>query len=1068
MATLQLAIQTTKVKSGATEFVNATVQVKGAARDAAGQVGLLNNQLESSGTIMGAVARVAGTLFAGFLGVQGVKEAIKTFAEFEQTMAQLKGVLEATSQQMQVMKQASLSMGASSRSSANDAAQGLLILSKAGFNAKESVQAMPHVLALAAAHQLKLGEAADYTSNLLHQFGIDAGSTQRIVDVLSTTANKSQSDVRDLAEAMKYAGPIAGALGVSVEEAAAAAGVLSDRGIKGSLAGTNLRAIMVDLINPTAKARQTLESMGLTIRDVDVRTVGFTGALQNLAKAGAGPADIARIFGVMQVSGATALIQHTKRVRELTEANKDSAGSTQRLVDIMQNTLQGRFMELVNIVGVAIIQLGDSGLGKSLKDLIIWITDGVRVLTGFEDKVIGSHAAAKRASDALKVLGAVLGALIAIKAATMFASLTVNILNSLTATKGLVSSMGVFLGVLVAAAAFDFGMHLHDEFKIVQLVALETVTTLSKGWEYVKYGWKVMVASMVVAWDWVVGAIQVAFGAMVEAIGDGYERLGKLVANIPGMGDWGKDIQEGAKEMQKWGEKIRETAFVVDTVAVKSFDNLSTVLSRLLPQLKDFNDPEANRAVGHLKNVFAGKTGEKIPVDQLVELNKEVETILNVIERDRSAQAQLAARRIREEWVKGLSASGNLPFSVYKGLAGSQLDAGLAEADAVKQARLKEIEVEFQGKDRKGNDYKPGEHLAAAVDPLLAQIKEWLSIGQQLPPMLQDTEDATNGAAKATEEYTERVRDLTIMDEAAHERVVKMIDDLNAEADALTRSQREKSVLVKVNQFAAVAEEAYGKATERTKRAIEDYTDAMNKLEDAKADKKFSERIRQVQAEREGLMLSNKERRVAVEVTKFQADAEEAYGRGSAKAAEQTAIFRGELEKLVESEELRKLADGIGDAFGQAFTDMIFGAKSAREAMEDLTKSIIQMVFQQMVAKQTSSWISGGIMGAFGGGSAKGNVFMGGNIIPFAKGGIIGGPTTFTMTGGKTGLMGENGPEAIMPLSRGAGGKLGVEVSGHASKVMNTTVVIQANNPNEFRGSERQIGSKMKMMMQRL
>jgi len=1065
MATLQLAIQTTKVRQGASEFINATVQVKGAARSVASELGVLNNTMGSTGTIMGAVARTAGTLFAGFAGLQGLREAIKTFAEFEQTLASLQGVTSATATEMQNLKTTALTMGASSRSSANQAAEGLLILSKAGFSSKQAIESLPGVLALATAHQLDLGQASDYTANILNQFGLKTDQTNRVVDILSTTANKSLADVRDLAEAMKYAGPAAGALGIDIEEAAAAAGVLSDRGIKASLAGTNLRGIMVDLVSPTAKARQTLESMGLSIRDVDVRTVGFTGAMKNLAKAGASVEDLAKIFGVMQVSGATALVQHTKRMEQLTEANRKSSGSTKELVDIMQDTLKGRFLELVNVIGVAIIKIGDSGLGKSMKDLLIVITDGVRLLTGFEDKIVGSREAAQRAANVFKILGAILAGMIALKAGTMFVGMAEGLMMSLKASTGLLGAMGSIWGVLVALAALDFGMYLHDEFKIVQQVALEVVTSLNKGWEYLKYGWKVMVAAMSSAWDWLMGFVKVAFGTTVEYLAKGYDQLGRLFENIPGLEDTGTAMRDGAKEMEAWGVQIKETAGIIDMFAIKSFGGLNNVLQKVVQEI---DDPEFKRATAHLKNVFGGKTGEKLPVEQLLELNKEVQYILTMIERDRSVQAQVAARRIREEWVKGLSASGAIPFSLRKAMAGGEMDAGLAEAEAVKQARLKEIEAEFQGKDRKGNSYEPGKHLAEQLQPLYEMIQNWMKLGEVAPAALAATEDATNGAAEATEEYQERVRDLTIMNEQAHERVLEMVKAVHDEADALQRSQREKNVMTKVTQFTALAEEAYGKETERTTQAIKDYTEAINRLEDAKADRKFKERIRQVQAEREGLMLSNKERRIAVEVARFQAEAEDAYGKGAAKAAEQTALFADELRQLAEAEELRQLADGIGDAFGQAFTDVIFGAKSAREAIEDLTKSIIQMVFQQLVAKQISSWISGGIMGAFGGGSAKGNLFMGGSIVPFAKGGIVAGPTTFPMSSGRTGLMGENGPEAIMPLSRGSSGKLGVEVSGHASKVLNATVIVQANNPNEFRGSERQMSAKLKAAMQRM
>jgi len=97
--------------------------------------------------------------------------------------------------------------------------------------------------------------------------------------------------------------------------------------------------------------------------------------------------------------------------------------------------------------------------------------------------------------------------------------------------------------------------------------------------------------------------------------------------------------------------------------------------------------------------------------------------------------------------------------------------------------------------------------------------------------------------------------------------------------------------------------------------------------------------------------------------------------------------------------------------------------------------------------------------------SANGNVFNNGSLVPFARGGIVGGPTVFPMTGGKTVLMGENGPEAIMPLSRGSSGKLGVEVTGHATRVTNVNMTVVAKDPNEFRESQPQLIRRMRRSM---
>lgn len=944
MATLQLAIQTARVQTGSAQFVTAVNQVRGAARVAATDLGNLDSKLNSTGNSMSAVAKIATTMFAGFLGIQGLKEAIRTFAEFEQTMASIQGVTSATATEMRNLKAAALDLGASSRSSANEAADGLLILSKAGFSTISAIEALPSVLALATAHQLDLGQASDYTANILNQFTLQTSETERVVDVLSTTANKSLADVRDLAEAMKYAGPAAGALGISVEEAAAAAGVLSDRGIKASLAGTNLRGMMLDLIAPTAKAKSALKSMDLDIRDVDIRLVGFTGALKNLAKAGASVEDIVKIFGVMQTSGAAALIQNTKRLDELTIANDNAAGSTKKLVDIMQDTLKGRFKEFTNILGVAIIQLGEAGLGLALKNMLVGLTDGIRLLTGFGDKLKGNRETAERVANAIKLIGTALAALAAAKAIEWTVGLAAGFGRALFSVTALNVQLAVMLGIMTAIVAVDFGTYLYEEFGAVRSFGNDVAAAFQTAVSEIEYYWDIMIV-----------------------------KLTKAAA--------------------------------------------------------DFINWLAKKLSGDINPLLAG--------------------VMNGLSPGSGSALMAAAKN---------------PLA-YDGVEDTK------RADAAREKRQQEIAAGYVGQqDRASLDFARSNRMTGDgyIERVGAGISGLMSSLQAQAKGMNEVAVATDTATQAGEAYKERTRDLTIFNEEAHEEVLILTANLNAEADALRLSQREKNALAKVNQFITIAEEAYGDETKRSIQAIRDYTDAVNKLEDAKADRKFNERIRQVVDERNALSLSSKERRIAIETAQFHAAAQDAYGRNSLKAAEQTAIFHDEVSKLADDEELRKLADNIGDAFGKAFEDMVFGAKSAREAVEELTKSIIKMIFQQLVSQQISNAVSGGIMNVFGSKSANGNVFMGGSVVPFANGGIVGGPTIFPMTGGKTGLMGENGPEAIMPLSRGPNGKLGVEVSGQGSKNIVVPVTVISNTPGEFRGSERQIANKLRAALQRI
>lgn len=132
------------------------------------------------------------------------------------------------------------------------------------------------------------------------------------------------------------------------------------------------------------------------------------------------------------------------------------------------------------------------------------------------------------------------------------------------------------------------------------------------------------------------------------------------------------------------------------------------------------------------------------------------------------------------------------------------------------------------------------------------------------------------------------------------------------------------------------------------------------------------------------------------------------------------------LRKLTKAEEERKsLSDSISGHIENAFMAMVDGSKSVEDAMKAMIRNIILDIYRQMVVKQFLSFF----------GFANGGVFKNGNVTAFADGGVVGSPTYFPMAGGKAGLMGEAGPEAIMPLKRGPNGKLGVVAEGGSGAV---------------------------------
>ncbi|WP_392338449.1 phage tail tape measure protein [Loktanella salsilacus] len=161
--------------------------------------------------------------------------------------------------------------------------------------------------------------------------------------------------------------------------------------------------------------------------------------------------------------------------------------------------------------------------------------------------------------------------------------------------------------------------------------------------------------------------------------------------------------------------------------------------------------------------------------------------------------------------------------------------------------------------------------------------------------------------------------------------------------------------------------------------------------------------------------------------------------------------------------DLGNLERGFAGGLRRAFDGLIFDGKSLSDTLSGVAKSMIDTAYAAAinpVMKQAGSLLSDGINAAVSGVMpfATGAPFAQGRVMPFAKGGVVSSPTTFGMRGG-TGLMGEAGPEAIMPLARGADGRLGVRGGGGSS--VNVTMHVTTPDAQSFQRSQAQIAAQM-------
>jgi len=202
----------------------------------------------------------------------------------------------------------------------------------------------------------------------------------------------------------------------------------------------------------------------------------------------------------------------------------------------------------------------------------------------------------------------------------------------------------------------------------------------------------------------------------------------------------------------------------------------------------------------------------------------------------------------------------------------------------------------------------------------------------------------------------------------------------------------------------------------------------------------------------------DKEYATLIKIESAQADVNKAVELGVIGAQRGSEVMSAYTKSLEDAKSpMLDLANTAAGAFSDAFMSIVDGTKSVKDAFGDMVKIVIKKAFEMAVINPIINAIFGGVGGfnklpAFGSNQANGGAWSGGRQIQaYADGGVIGGPTMFPMSGGKTGLMGEAGPEAIMPLKRGKNGKLGVETSGSGSVVVNNNFNVSANGDDSVK-----------------
>jgi TP901 family phage tail tape measure protein len=349
---------------------------------------VLGSKFTKTGRTMQNVGK--GLIAGVTMPIAGITTAsVKVGAEFEAQMDRVGAIAGVTGQDLAPLTEQAKKLGLETQFGATEAAKGMENLASAGFSANEIVGAMPGLLNLAAVSGGDVAASAEQASNAFRAFGMtDPAQMRHISDVFARAAADTNAEAADMGEALKMVAPVAHSMGMSIEETAAAIGVMSDSGIKGTMAGTALRGAMSRLTKPTKAMKETMDAYGLSFYDAQGNMLPLQDQLGMMQDKFAGLTQeqkshaLTTLFGQNSVAGMLALIDKgPSAFGELTDSLKNSDGAAADMAAQMNDNTMGKLQRLKNTLEGAAIVIKDAvapsieKLTGKIQSIVSWFSN---------------------------------------------------------------------------------------------------------------------------------------------------------------------------------------------------------------------------------------------------------------------------------------------------------------------------------------------------------------------------------------------------------------------------------------------------------------------------------------------------------------------------------------------------------------------------------------------------------------------------------------------------------------------------------------------------------------------
>lgn len=430
----------------------------------------------------------------------GFGAAVKKSIDFDDTMRKVKATSGATGDEFNQLRIKALQMGRDTKFTASESAEAMNYMALAGWDTKDMLKGIGGVMDLAAASGEDLASVSDIVTDNLTAFGMKAKDSTHFADVLAQTSSKANTDVRGLGEAFKYAAPVAGALGYTIEDTSVAIGLMSNAGIKGEKAGTALRTMFTNLSKPTKAMKDEMDKLGISITDSNGEMLPMRDVMDQLRTKMGGlskdqqAAAASTIFGKEAMSGALAVINASDEdYKKLTKSIDGSNGASKRMANEMEGGIGGAMRKMKSAIESLAISLGDA-LAPMLYKVAKWITSLANKFsnlpTGVQKTiaVVGLLAAAigpllmvfgvmaSTIGTAITVLGSLMTSMRTLSFLSKTSAAATGIWNGVTAT-----ARGIANGYRYAVAALTTSQTTQAMKTKIAAAATTAWTTVTKG-----------------------------------------------------------------------------------------------------------------------------------------------------------------------------------------------------------------------------------------------------------------------------------------------------------------------------------------------------------------------------------------------------------------------------------------------------------------------------------------------------------------------------------------------------------------------------------------------------------